>query len=82
MSSNTYTQRTADGQCKQYRRSTRQGRRPLGLGKPKLVRLHDETESKLEFIKSKLGYLYNENQIVLEAVRKTVDLIYTELLNT
>lgn len=54
----------------------------MGLGKPKLIRLYDETEKKLEELRPQFGYLYNENQIVRDAVKKAVDLIYTELVKT
>lgn len=82
MSSLIGTQAHVDGTVTRFKRAKKQGRKPLGLGKPKLVRLYDETEDKLKVIKEKLGYMYNENEIVREAVKKKVDLIYTELLKT
>jgi len=81
MSSLIGNQAHVDGTVTRFRRK-KQGRKPQGLGKPKLVRLYDDTEEKLKVIKEKLGYLYNENEIVRQAVRKEVDFIYTELVKT
>jgi len=50
MSSLVGSQSHADGTVTKYRRSKKQGRRPAGLGKPRLYRLYDETEKKLEEI--------------------------------
>ena len=80
MASKTYKQYYADGTSKLLRRSTKQGRKPSGLGRPKLIRLYAEDEEKLKVLKEKLGYLFNENEIVREAVHKIVNSVYTELL--
>lgn len=82
MSSLIGTQSHVDGTITKYRRANKQGRKSMGLGKPKLIRLYDETEKKLEELRPQFGYLYNENQIVRDAVKKAVDLIYTELVKT
>ena len=82
MASNIYTRQTAGGKISQYSRKGTQGRKPIGIGKPKLYRLYNETNEKLSVISEKLGYLYNESEIVREAVKKHVDFIYTELVKT
>jgi hypothetical protein len=79
MASNIYTRHTITGDTMHTRKGT-QGRKPSGLGKPKLYRLYNKTNEKLAAISEILGYLYNENEIVREAVEKHVDFIYTELV--
>lgn len=63
MASKTYIQYYSDGTQKKLRRRIKQGRKPSGLGRPKLVRLYLEDEEKMELLKEKLGYLYNENEL-------------------
>lgn len=82
MASNSYIQYYSDGTKKKLRRSTKQGRKTSGLGKPKLIRLYAEDEEKMKLLKEKLGYLFNENEIVREAVHKIVNSVYTELLKS
>lgn len=82
MASKTYKQYYADGTIKLLRRSIKQGRKPGGLGKPKLIRLYAEDEEKMKVIKEKLGYLFNENEIVRQAVHKIINSVYTELVKT
>jgi len=82
MASRTYKQYYADGSSQLLRRRVKQGRKPSGLGKPKLIRLYAEDEEKMNLLKEKLGYLFNENEIVREAVHLIVNSVYTELLNT
>ena len=80
MASNTYTRTTVNNKTSSYTRKGTQGRKPSGLGKPKLYRLKNETVEKLVVIAEKLGQYYNENEIIREAVEKHVDCIYTELV--
>lgn len=80
MSSSIYTQHHADGTSRLVRRSTPQGRKPSGLSKPQLVRLYEVDREKLDALKERLGYLYNENEIIRSAVHKYVESIYIELL--
>jgi len=82
MASTSYIQHYTDGSQKRVRRIKPQGRKPRGLSDPELYRLYAETDEKLAVIKSKMGYLFNKNQIVRDAVKKHVDSVYTELLNT
>jgi len=82
MASKTYKQYYVDGTSKILIRSTKQGRKPSGLGKPKLIRLYAEDEEKMKVLKEKLGYLFNENEIVRDAVHKIINSIYTELVKT
>jgi hypothetical protein len=81
MAANTYTQHYADGTQERRRRSTKQGRRPSGLGDPYVQRLDAETEQVLTEIGARLGPLYNKNEIVRNAVRMFVNSIYTDLVN-
>jgi len=81
MASNTYTIKAVDGKEVTYRRSVKQGRKPSGLSKPKLYRLFQEDVEKLMIIKENLGYLYNENEFVREAIHIYINFVYTELLN-
>ena len=67
---------------RKYRRSARQGRNPSGLGKPKLVRLYESDEDVLRKAKDKLGYLYNENELIRSAVNYYLKSVYIELINT
>lgn len=80
MASKNYTQYYADGSNKKLMRRIKQGRKPSGLGKPKLVRLYAEDEEKMKILKEKLGYLYNENELVRDAVHKIINSVYTELV--
>ena len=82
MASNSYIQYYSDGSQKRLRRRIKQGRKPSGLGKPKLIRLYAEDEEKMKVLKEKLGYLYNENELVRQAVHQIVYSVYTELLKT
>jgi len=82
MASNIFTRKTVDGKISTYTRKGTQGRKSSGLGKPKLYRLDDETNLMLAYISTRLGYFYNENEIIRTATRKYVETIYTELLNT
>ena len=82
MASKVYKQYYADGSSQLLRRITKQGRKPSGLGKPKLIRLYAEDEEKMKVLKEKLGYLFNENEIVRDAVHKIINSIYTELVKT
>jgi hypothetical protein len=77
MASNTY-----EVNGKKYRRSTRQGRTPSGLGKSQKYRLYENDEKRLLIIKSNLGEYYNKNKIVRIAVKLYLDnFVPTELLN-
>jgi hypothetical protein len=69
MASNFYSVETMDGKTILYKRENIQGRKPSGLGEIKKYRLYESDERKLKILKSKLGYLYNENEIVREAVK-------------
>jgi hypothetical protein len=80
MASNIYTRATVDGKVTAYSRKGSQGRKPSGLGKPKLYRLFAKDEEILRLLEIRLGEYYNENEIVREAVHKAVESIYTELL--
>jgi hypothetical protein len=80
MSSNTYKRKTIDGNIETYTRKGTQGRKPSGLAKPKLYRLDIETIAMLDYISTRLGYLYNENEIIRTATKKYVESVYTELL--
>jgi len=82
MAANYYRQHTADGKSHIARRSKKQGRRPSGLAPAQLVRLYSDDKIKLAQIAEKLGYLYNENEIIRSAVRAHLNSVYTELLNT
>ena len=81
MASNTYTIKAIDGSVQTYKRHTKQGRKSSGLGKPKLVRLREDDEKVLQMMKEMLGYLYNENEIIRNAVHVYLsNSVYTELL--
>jgi len=80
MASKTYKQYYVDGSSKILTRSTKQGRKPSGLGRPKLIRLYAEDEEKMKVLKEKLGYLFNENEIVRQAVHQIINSVYTELV--
>ena len=80
MSTNVYKRTTADGITTAYSRKGTQGRKPSGLGKPKLYRLFASDEEILKLLEMKLGKYYNENEIVRDAVHKAVESIYTELV--
>jgi hypothetical protein len=82
MASNLYTRKTADGKITTYTRKGTQGRKPIGLSKPKLYRLSESTRRELDELKIKFGYLYNENEIIRFAAEKHIHSIYTELVNT
>ena len=82
MASKTYHQHYADGTSGTMRRSTKQGRRSSGLGKPRLVRLYQEDEVFMDLGKQKLGCFYNENEFIRNAVKYYISNVYTELLNT
>lgn len=82
MASNSYIQYYSDGTQKRLSRRIKQGRKPSGLGKPKLIRLYVEDEEKMKVLKEKLGYLYNENELVREAVHKIVNSVYTKLVKS
>jgi len=82
MASKTYTQYYVDGTFGFMQRATKQGRKPSGLGKPKLIRLYKEDELVMSRGKEKLGYLYNENEFIRSAVKYYISNVYTELLNT
>ena len=80
MASKTKIQHYADGTFKEFLRK-KQGRIPSGLGKPKLIRLKETDEEKMRIIKEKLGYYWNENEFIREAVsEKLCNSVYTELL--
>ena len=80
MASKTYTQHYVNGTKKDFRRK-KQGRKPSGLGVPKLVRLRETDEEKIKFLKEKFGYYWNENEFIRSAVsEKLCNSIYTELL--
>ena len=82
MAPNIYQRRTADSKITWYTRKGTQGRKPSGLGKPKLYRLFESDEEILKLLEIKLGDYYNENEIVRNAVHKAVESIYTELVKT
>ena len=76
MASNTY-----EVNGKKYRRSTKQGRMPSGLGKSQKYRLYESDEKRLLVMKSNLGEYYNKNEIVRIAVKLYLDnFVPTELL--
>lgn len=80
MASKTYIQYYVDRSSKKFLRK-KQGRKPSGLGKPKLIRLKEIDEEKMEILKEKLGYYWNENEFIREAVsEKLCSSVYTELL--
>lgn len=80
MASKIKIQYCSDGTCKKFVRK-KQGRISSGLGKPKLVRLKEIDEKKMKRIKEKLGYYWNENEFIREAVsEKLCNSVYTELL--
>jgi len=83
MASNSYIQYYSDGTKKQLRRRIKQGRKPSGLGKPKLIRLYAEDEEKMKVLKEKFGMYWNENEFIRSAVsEKLSNSVYTELLKT
>jgi len=82
MASNYFVQQTADGKKTFTKRSAKQGRRPSGLAKPRLVRLYEVDEQKLTKISERLGYLFNANEIIRLAVHNQINSVYTELVNT
>jgi len=82
MASNKYSRKTVDGKTTWYSREGSQGRKPSGLGKPKLYRLFASDEEILKLLEIKLGDYYNENEIVRDAVHKAVESVYTELLKS
>lgn len=83
MASNSYTQYYSDGMQKQLRRRVKQGRRPSGLGRPKLIRLCAEDEEKMKILKEKFGMYWNENEFIRSAVsEKLCNSVYTELLKS
>lgn len=80
MASKTKLQYYVDGAKKEFLRK-KQGRKPSGLGKPKLIRLKEIDEKKMKALKEKLGYYWNENDFIREAVsEKLCNSVYTELL--
>lgn len=80
MASKTYIQHYVDETSKEFLRK-KQGRISSGLGKPKLVRLKEIDEEKMRILKEKLGYYWNENEFIREAVsEKLCNSVYTELL--
>ena len=80
MASKTYIQYYADGTQKRFIRK-KQGRTPSGLGKPKSIRLKESDEIKMNILKEKLGYCWNENEFIRTAVsEKLCNSVYTELL--
>ena len=80
MASKTYIQHYAGGTRKLVRRSLKQGRKSCGLGTPFLQRLFEQDEEILLVVKEKLGYLYNKNDFVRNAVKYYINSVYTELL--
>lgn len=80
MATLTYIQAHADGTRITMRRSVPQGRKPSGLGRPKLYRLFAEDVEILAIMEEKLGCMYNENEIVRTAVHTAIETIYTEFL--
>lgn len=79
MANNIYTQHYADGSSALKRRRDKQGRKPSGLAKPRLYRLRQDDVGLLDALKNRLGYLYNENEIVRDAVHRGLS-VYTELV--
>lgn len=65
---------------RKYRRSVKQGAKPMGLGKPFVQRLFDDDEKVLELAKERFGYLYNKNDFVRSAVKYYINNVYMELL--
>ena len=82
MASNFYEQHTVDGKRIVTKRSAKQGRKPSGLAKPRLVRLYAVDEQKLVTISEQLGYLFNANEIIRQAVHNQINSVYTELVKT
>ena len=83
MASKTYKQYYADGSSKVLIRSTKQGRKPSGLAKPKLIRLYEVDEEKMKLLKDKLGSYWNENDFIRSAVsEKLSNSVYTEFLKS
>lgn len=82
MASAVKTIHTIDGP-RQCWRAVKQGRRPVGLGAPVLVRLYAEDLAKIEQLSARLGMYWNLNQFIREAVReKLANSVYTELVKT
>ena len=82
MASRTYIQSYADGTQKKFVRR-KQGRKPSGLGKSKLVRLWQVDEEKMKVLKTKYGEYWNENEFIRDAVsEKLSNSVYTELLKS
>ena len=73
MASKTYTQAYEDGTIKAVRRSVRQGRKPTGLGRAEKFRLYESDNKRLETLKEVLGYFFNKNEIVIDAVKMYLD---------
>ena len=82
MSSNYYRQHTLGGGSHIAKRAIKQGRKPTGLAAAQLVRLYAEDKEKLAQVAERLGYLYNENEIIRSAVHAHLNSVYTELLKT
>ena len=83
MASSVYVQHYYNGTSRTVRRSARQGRKPGGFGRARLVRPYQEDEAKLEKLAEKFGYCWNENQFIRDAIRdKLRNSVYAELLNT
>lgn len=82
MASKTVVIQFVDGSKKEFKR-TKQGRRPSGLGKVEKFRLYESDNRRLEILKTNLGYLYNKNSIVRNAVKFYLDnFVPTELFNS
>ena len=86
MSSTVYVQHFADGSARRVRRSVKQGRKSSGLAAPQVVRLYEDDKARLAKRAAELGYLYNENEFIRDAVRMRLDEIdgsvYTELVKS
>jgi len=80
MASNIFVQYYANGDKKTVRRSTKQGRRPSGLGRLKSVRLYQDSIEKMDKLKEIYGCYWNENDFIRSAVaEKLSNSVYTEL---
>lgn len=82
MAHNTYIQHFSDGTRKIYKRH-KQGRKPSGLAKPINVRLWQEDTDMIARLENKMGYLWNTNSFIREAVHSNLcNSVYIELVNT
>ena len=80
MASKSFIQHTVDGRKTLTMRSKKQGRKPIGLAKPRLYRLYQVDDDRLAEMGQRLGSLFNANEFVRNAVHNQCNSVYTELL--